>query len=79
MVSTIIEPDIPQWMQRYINRVDATYVNAFPKAPVRLWSVTQANLPPAAQWPGCIVYVSDKAKVGLSNGTTWTQTDGGAL
>lgn len=79
MVSPVLEPDVPQWMQRYALRLEKAFVNLFPKAPVRLWSVTYANLPPAADWPGCIVFVSDKNKVGLSNGSAWTQTDGGAL
>jgi hypothetical protein len=79
MVSPLIEASAPGWAVRYALRVDQAFKNLFPKAPDRLWGVLQADLPDAAKWTGCTVYVSDLQKVGLSNGTTWTQTDGGAL
>lgn len=50
-----------------------------PTKPRRLVPVPEADLPPAADWPGCIVYVSDLGKVGLSDGVTWTDAIGGAL
>ena len=75
----LLEPDAPGWAQRFALRLEALFVGRFPKAPVRLQSVLFADLRPAADWTGCIVYVSDKAKVGLSNGTTWTDPAGGAL
>lgn len=42
-----------------------------PQAPTRLWSVAQANLPPAADWTGCLVFVSDTGTIAVSDGTTW--------
>ena len=50
-----------------------------PQGPVQLASVTQANLPPAADWNECAIYVSDIDKVAVSNGTSWLNADGGAL
>ena len=51
-----------------------------PTAPVPLWSVLFADLPPAADWPaGSLVWVSDKGKVGVTTGAAWTDTTGGAL
>lgn len=50
-----------------------------PGKPSQLWPVAFADLPDATAWTGCIVYVTDKAKVGLSNGTAWTDPAGGAL
>jgi hypothetical protein len=75
----LIDADAPIWAQKFSLSLDQAYVGQFPTAPVKLWGVLQAKLPPAAKYPGCIVYVSDLGKVGLSNGTAWTQTDGGAL
>lgn len=50
-----------------------------PGRPTALYQVAEADLPPAADWTGCILYVTDKEKVGLSNGTDWTDPAGGAL
>jgi hypothetical protein len=50
-----------------------------PGNPVPLPQVAFASLPPAADWTGHQVWVSDKNKVGVSNGTSWTDPAGGAL
>lgn len=50
-----------------------------PRGPVRLASVEEADLPPATDFDGALIYVSDLQKVAMSNGTTWTDTTGGAL
>lgn len=74
-----LEPGVPGWMQRYALSAAKTFRTLFPDRPDRLWPVLFAELPPAADWRGCQVYVTDKAKVGLSNGTSWTDPAGGAL
>lgn len=50
-----------------------------PVGPTQLASVLKANLPPASENTGCIIYVSDSQKVAVSNGTSWTDAVGGAL
>lgn len=75
----LLEANAPGYLQRFVLRLHATFLGLFPNAPVRLWSVADAGLPDPAKWAGCVVYVSDKAKVGLSNGASWTDTSGGAL
>lgn len=75
----LIDANAPNWAQKFSLSLDREYVGQFPQAPVRLWGVAQANLPPAEKWTGCLVYVMDLSKVGVSNGTAWVQTDGGAL
>jgi hypothetical protein len=77
--AALVEAGAPMWAQRLGLRLVKTFLNLFPTAPVRLWSVTFANLPPAADWPGAIVYVSDKSKVGVSTGSAWVAADGGPL
>lgn len=75
----LIDANAPTWAQKFSLALDREYVGRIPTGPVRLWSVPQANLPPAANSPGSLVFVSDLGKVGLSNGTAWVQTDGGPL
>lgn len=75
----LLEPNAPGWATRFAALLPRTFLGLFPSAPVRLWPVLFADLPPAASWTGCMVYVTDKAKVGLSNGATWTTTTGGVL
>lgn len=75
----LLEPNAPLWAQRLVLRLARTFLNLFPTAPVRLWSALAADLPPAADWTGALVWVSDTGKVAVSNGAAWVQTDGGPL
>lgn len=75
----LLEPTVPDWATRFALRISQSFLGLFPGAPVRLWRVAFADLPDATRWPGSVVYVSDKAKVGLSNGVAWTDAAGGAL
>ena len=79
MVRPLLDAGAPIWAQQAFQRLEQLFVSRSPRSPVRLWSVTQAELPAAADYPGCIVFVSDLNKLGLSNGTTWTDATGGAL
>lgn len=79
MVAPLIDPTAPAWGRLFALRLQAAFKNASPTGPERLASYAFAQLPPAAEWIGCVVFVSDKNKVGLSNGTTRTDPAGGAL
>ena len=54
-----------------------------PQEPVQVWSVAQADLPAAADYPNCVVLVSDVPALAISrlSGTTWAwvRADGSAL
>jgi hypothetical protein len=50
-----------------------------PTKPAQPAGCLEADLPPASDWTGATFYLTDKQKVALSNGTTWTDTTGGAL
>ena len=56
---------------------------AVPTKPVQLASVVNADLPPAADWPGCMIHVSDKNSIAISTPVagvyTWLRADGSAL
>jgi hypothetical protein len=77
--TALIEPATPGWAQRMVLKLVGFFVLAFPVQPVRLWTATFAQLPLAKEWPGALVWVPDKGKVAVSNGTAWVTTDGGAL
>ena len=49
-----------------------------PQQPTRLWSVAEADLPPAAAWPDHIIWISDLAVAAVSDGTDWIGLDDGS-
>ena len=79
MVAPLIDPSAPGWALRFAQNLPSLFKARFPTGPEKLTPFLFANLPTAANWPGCLVWVTDKNKVGFSNGTTWTDPAGGAL
>jgi hypothetical protein len=75
----LLEPGAPPWAQRFALRLASTFVISYPTAPLRLWSVAKADLPPAADWPGAMVYINDVNKLGVSDGTAWRDAMGGTI
>lgn len=75
----LLEPGAPQWAVRFAARLNEFFRLRHPQAPSELMIVLFADLPPAADWLGAEVWVSDKGKVGVSNGVAWVTTDGGVL
>ena len=62
---------------------DAINEQAVPTKPVQLASVVNADLPPAADWPGCMIHVADRNCIAISTPVagvyTWLRADGSAL
>ena len=62
---------------------DAVIELQTPEAPVRMASTTNANLPPADDWRGCMIFVSDKDCIAISTDVagvyTWLRADGSAI
>ena len=62
---------------------DAINEQAVPTKPVQLASVVNADLPPAADWPGCMIHVTDRNSIAISTPVagvyTWLRADGTAL
>lgn len=75
----LLEPGAPQWAVRFAARLNEFFKLRHPQAPSELFIVDFAGLPPPADWIGAQVWVSDKGKVGVSNGVAWVTTDGGVL
>jgi hypothetical protein len=79
-----IGPDVPPALAPLlISIVDAINDLQAPGKPMRVAKTTFAKLPPAAQWPDCIIEVSDKNSLAISTqtvgGWSWTRADGSAL
>lgn len=49
-----------------------------PAAPTRVYALAAADLPPAADWPEHVVWVSDIPTLAQSDGTNWIRADTGA-
>lgn len=49
-----------------------------PDHPSAVCSVTKAALPPAADWPQCVVLVSDLGVLAASDGSAWINQATGA-
>ena len=49
-----------------------------PKQPTKLWSVVEADLPPAADWVDHLVWITDLAVCAVSDGTDWIGLDTGS-
>lgn len=69
--SLLLEPGAPPWAQRFALRISALFKLVNPQAPVAIWPVNKADLPPAADWTGCLVWVPDQVVVGVSDGVNW--------
>jgi hypothetical protein len=67
----LLQPDAPQWAQRFALRLLDTVVLKHPVAPVELWQCSKASLPPAGDWAGCVVIVSDQSELAISYGGQW--------
>lgn len=59
--------------------IERDFVSRAPKHPVKLAEFTVAELPDAARWRWCVVAVTDRDCVGLSNGLAWIRADGTAI
>lgn len=79
LASPLLEPSAPDWAGRFALRLQQFFQPLIPSSPLQLKAFPSTALPAPADWLGCVIYVSDKHKVGLSNGTTWTDPAGGVL
>ena len=53
---------------------------ARPRQPTGLYACAVADLPPAADWAGCVLRVTDFGVLACSDGTAWIRQDtGGAI
>lgn len=57
---------------------DAILALENPTKPVRVWSSTTANMPPAANWTNCVLLNTTLNILAVSDGTNWKRQDTGA-
>lgn len=74
----LLEPGAPAWAVRFAERCNQFFKLRHPQAPTEIWLTLAVDLPPAAQWTGCLVSVSDLACIAVSDGTNWRRINMGA-
>lgn len=59
--------------------IEQSYVSRNPKAPIKIPAFVSTDLPAAADWAQCIIYVIDKSTAAVSTGSGWVRADGSPL
>lgn len=67
----LLEPDAPSWAQRFALRLRREFAGLRPTQPQPVFICDKADLPPAADWPGCVVLVADQACLGVADAGVW--------
>jgi hypothetical protein len=68
----LLEADAPGWARRFAERLNTFFKLRHPQAPNESFICVFADLPPAADWTGCLAYTTD-GRLWFSNGTAWLQ------
>jgi len=74
-----LDSTAPDWAKRFAASLEEGYVQASPTRPQLLARFTSSDLPNAADWPYCIIALTDTNTVAMSTGTQWVRADGSAL
>jgi hypothetical protein len=69
--TALVEPLAPMWAQRMVLKMQRFFMPMTPMAPMFVWTTTKADLPPATDYPNCIVIVSDAGELALSYNGAW--------
>jgi hypothetical protein len=75
----VLDANAPDWARRFAASLEDGYVQANPTRPQLLPRLTSADLPNAADWPYCLVALTDINTVAMSTGSAWVRADGSAL
>lgn len=74
----VVGPDLPASLRTFaLSLVDAIRALQAPGAPSPLFACVQADLPPAAQWRHCVLWISDLNILAVSDGAAWIRQDSG--
>lgn len=74
----IVGPEIPAEMRPFaMSVIEAIRALQAPGSPMPLFASSAATLPPPADWPGCVLRVSDLNILAVSNGLAWIRQDTG--
>lgn len=68
-------PGAPSWLDPLLRRIRQGLAEPW-ESPLRLQSIVTANLPPAADWEGGIVYDDTTSTAKISDGATWAALGG---
>lgn len=67
----LVEPGAPLWAQRMALKMLGFFKLVHPLEPAEMWQSNKVDLPPPADWKGCIVVVPDQACMAVSDGLAW--------
>ena len=67
----LLDANAPAWAQQMVLRLTSLFKPTFPFEPARMFMTVKADLPPAADFPGAIVVVTDQNCLGVSLGGAW--------
>jgi hypothetical protein len=68
---SLVEPNAPPWAQRFALRIGQYFQSKFPTQPTRFFYCDKVDLPPAADWPGCVVVVVDQECLAVARLGAW--------
>lgn len=75
----VIGPEIPEGIRPFaLSVVEAIRALQFPQSPSPVFATRSDQLPPAEQWPNCVLRITDLDILAVSNGTRWIRQDTGA-
>lgn len=70
-IAALIEPSAPGWALRMLLKLQTHFQPIWPRQPTRLWLCNKADLPPALEWPGCLLVVPDQDCVAIAHAGVW--------
>ena len=70
-IEALLEPGVPGWAPRMLQKMRRYFQPVFAVQPNHIWQVYKADLPPAADWAGCVVMVVDQDCLAFSVGGAW--------
>lgn len=75
----IVGPEIPETIRPFaMSVVEAIRALQNAGSPAPVFACTKVDLPPATEWPSCILRISDLDILAVSNGAAWIRQDTGA-
>lgn len=75
----VVNPELPEPIRTFAQSVvDAIRALQTPQGPTPVFSISSDDLPPASDWPSCVVRVSNLDVLAVSNGSAWIRQDTGA-
>lgn len=74
----IVGPEIPEAIRPFaMSVIEAIRALENAGSPAPIFACARTDLPPATEWPSCILRISDLDILAVSNGVAWIRQDTG--